>query len=78
MNIRYGKVNTNISLRGHRFSAGSIIKIWNTGSATSIQPLTLPTPYHEVLWYSVPDLHVKHINPLSETEEGLVLFGILT
>ena len=75
MNIKYGRVNATINLRGHKFTQGSIIKIWTAGRVTSIQPLTLPTPYHGILWYNMPDIHLRHIDELERFENTLIAYG---
>jgi hypothetical protein len=75
MNVRYGKVNTNINLRGHRFSAGTYIRIWKAGETTSIQPIALPTQYHSALWYMMPKMHLRHIDDLDASECAAVDFG---
>jgi hypothetical protein len=77
MKIRYGRINTTVNLRGHRFPSGSIIRIWETKGAVSIQPLDLPTPYHSALWYIMPDIHLKHINKLNEFEQTAIDLGFL-
>lgn len=77
MNIRYGRVNTTINLRGHRFPAGTLIKIWKADTVTSIQPLPHITRYHEVLWYALPDIHLKHIEALKKYEAFAIGIGFL-
>jgi hypothetical protein len=78
MDIKYGRVNTTVNLRGHKFPAGSIIKIWTAGSVTSIQPLILPTKYHGILWYSMPDIHLRHIDELESLECTLLDYGFFS
>ena len=75
MNIKYGRVNTTVNLRGHKFPAGSIIKIWTTGKVTSIQPLVVPTKYHEALWFLMPNMHLRHIDNLEAYECTLLDYG---
>jgi hypothetical protein len=53
-----------------------MIKVWDTGHATSIQPVLLPTPLHEAMWYSFPDLHRKNIRMLDPHEDTCVDLGI--
>lgn len=71
--MSYARVNTTIVLRGHRFPSGTMIRVWKTSGVTSIQPISHEGP----LWYSLPDVHRKHIIPLEVFECDMVDFGIL-
>lgn len=77
MKTRYARIKNTIVLRGARFPAGTIIKVWEAGKVTSIQPLHLPTREHGVLWYAFPKIHWKHVVPLDEIECALIDFGLL-
>ena len=76
MTTKYAIVRSTINLRGHKFPAGTKIKVWDTGEVTSIQPVLLPTPLHEAMWYVFPDLHKKDIRILEEWENPCVEYGI--
>ena len=76
MTTKYAIVRSTINLRGHKFPAGTMIKVWETGHATSIQPVLLPTPLHEAMWYAFPDLHRKNIRMLDPHEDTCVDLGI--
>lgn len=77
MNTPYARVRSAIDLRGHRFPAGTVIKVWDTGDVVSIQPLILATPFHAALWYAFPRIHMKDIVFLNDIECALVDFGLL-
>lgn len=72
--MSYGRVGTKITLRGLTFPAGTMIRIWETGRVTSIQPVSTSTPQ---LWYSLPKLHYTHILPLENHLCDMIDFGIL-
>lgn len=73
-NMSYGRINTKIILRGLTFPAGTMIRIWETGRTTSIQPISTSNPQ---LWYSLPQLHRRHIRPLENHLCDMIDFGIL-
>lgn len=72
--MSYARVNTTIVLRGHKFPAGTMIRVWGVGTVTSIQPIA--TNYR-ALWYALPAVHHKHLVPLDKVECDLVDYGIL-
>jgi hypothetical protein len=74
LSMSYAKVNTTICLRGLSFPAGTIIKVWETGRVTSIQPLSTP---NEALWYALPKIHLRHIIPLERYMCKAIDYGIL-
>lgn len=69
-------VRSTINLRGHRFSPGTVVKVWETDSVISIQPTQLPTPYHAAMWYAFPEIHLKNLRALENHECQLVDYGI--
>ncbi len=77
MKTQYARVRESIDLRGHVFPAGTLIKVWNAGSTTSIQPVVLPTRFHEAMWYAMPDRFLKKIVLLNDIECSLIDFGLL-
>jgi hypothetical protein len=68
MNTPLAFVTTTIRLRGHRFPSGCVVRVWKTGSVTSIQPFNLPTAAHSALWYVIPQRLEHHLRPLNDTE----------
>jgi hypothetical protein len=76
MTTKYAIVRSTINLRGHKFPAGTTIRVWDTGVVTSIQPLYLPTPYHEAMWYAFPEIHKKNIRMVDEWENSCVELGL--
>lgn len=76
MTTKYAIVRSTINLRGHKFPAGTTIRVWDTGQVTSIQPAILPTALHEAMWYAFPDIHKKDIRMLEEHEDACVEYGI--
>lgn len=72
-----GRVTSTICLRGKKFPAGVIVRIWKVGETISIQPFHVSDPVHKVLWYSIPKIHFKHINILKDYECALVDLGFL-
>ena len=76
MTMKYAIVRSTINLRGHKFPAGTIIKVWDTGQVTSIQPLYLPSHLHEAMWYSLPDIHKKNFRMVDEWENSCVELGL--
>jgi len=77
MKTDYARVRSSISLRGHNFPAGTLIKVWDAGSVTSIQPVHLPSKKHEALWYSFPKIHFRNIVMLDRIECAMIDFGLL-
>jgi len=71
------RVNTTICLRGKKFPAGVIIRVWDIGGRVHIQPLHLPDKMHGVLWYTLPHIHENHIEELRSWECALVDLGFL-
>ncbi len=76
INTKLAIVRSTINLRGHRFPAGTVVKVWDTGSVTSIQPAVLPSPLHEAMWYMFPEIHLKDLRLLEDHECQLVDYGI--
>jgi|688.fasta_scaffold203452_6 hypothetical protein len=72
--MSYAKVNTTICLRGLIFPAGTLVRVWETGRVTSIQPVATN---HEVLWYSLPKIHLNHIIPLEKWWCKGIDYGLL-
>jgi hypothetical protein len=72
--MSYARVNTTIVLRGHKFPAGTLIRVWETGRVTSVQPIATS---HHALWYALPQMHRRHIVPLDRVECDLFDYGIL-
>lgn len=69
-------MRSTINLRGHKFPAGTMIKVWDTGQVTSIQPVLLPTPLHGAMWYAFPEIHKKNIRMLDDWENPCVELGL--
>ena len=61
MKTSYGIIEKDLNLKGWRFKKNLPVKIWDTGSVTSIQPLFLNNILYESLWYLLPDYLVNHI-----------------
>lgn len=78
MNTELAFVTRTIRLRGHRFPAGCIVRVWKTGKVISIQPFNLPTPSHSVLWYALPLIREKHLRPLTQTQCTLAEWELYT
>jgi hypothetical protein len=76
MTMKYAIVRSTINLRGHKFPAGSTIKVWDTGQVTSIQPVHLPSALHEAMWYAFPEIHKKNIRMVDEWENSCVELGL--
>ena len=76
INTKLAIVRSTINLRGHRFPAGMIIKVWNTGRVISIQPAICQTVFQEAMWYMFPEIHLKNIRVLEQHECQLVDYGI--
>jgi hypothetical protein len=76
MTTKYAIVRSTINLRGHKFPAGTTIKVWDTGDATSIQPVHLPSALHEAMWYAFPEIHKKNIRMVDEWENSCVELGL--
>ena len=76
MKYEYAIVRSTINLRGHKFPAGSTIRVWDTGQVTSIQPVHLPSHLHEAMWYSLPDIHKKNFRMVDEWENSCVELGL--
>lgn len=72
--MSYAKVNTTICLRGLSFPAGTLIRVWETGRVTSIQPIMTN---QESLWYALPKIHHRHIVPLEKWWCKAIDYGIL-
>lgn len=72
--MSYARVNTTIVLRGHKFPAGTLVRVWETSRVTSVQPISTP---HRMLWYSLPAVHHRHIVSLDRIECDLIDYGIL-
>jgi hypothetical protein len=69
------RVAKTISLRGHKFPAGMIVRVWRPSGTWQIQPYHLPSQLHEALWYSVPEIHAKNFQLLEEWEDNLAELG---
>lgn len=76
INTKLAIVRSTINLRGHRFPAGTVVRVWETSSVTSIQPAVLPSPLHEAMWYMFPEIHLKDLRKLEDHECQLVDYGI--
>jgi hypothetical protein len=76
MTMKYAIIRSTINLRGHKFPAGTPVKVWDTGQVTSIQPAILPTPLHEAMWYALPDIHKKNLRMVDEWENSCVELGL--
>lgn len=76
MKIRHARLSTKISLRGHSFDKGDLIKVWDAGNSIGIQPYHCK-PLHDALWYALPAIHHKHIQYVEHYEENLIDCGII-
>jgi hypothetical protein len=52
-----------------------IVRVWRPSGTWQIQPYHLPTRYHETLWYSLPDIHAKHLRAMEQWEQELTELG---
>lgn len=77
MITQYARVRKSINLRGHVFPSGILIRVWNTGSTTQIQPVPLQSPLHHALWYAMPDRYLRNLVMLNDIECSLIDFGLL-
>lgn len=76
MNTRIAILKTDVNLRGHQFRKGSMLKVWDTGHTVQIQPARCKDKFIEALWYSLPDIHIRHLNFLPKSLEELHTIGI--
>jgi len=76
MNTRIAILKTDVNLRGHQFRKGSMLKVWDTGHTTQIQPAVCKNHIYEALWYSLPDIHVRHLDFLPRPLTELHTIGI--
>ena len=53
-----------------------MLKVWDTGHTVQIQPARCKDKFIEALWYSLPDIHIKHLNFLPKSLEELHTIGI--
>lgn len=77
MITQYARVRKTTNLRGYVFPAGVLIRVWNTGSTTQIQPLAPHTTLHHTIWYAMPYRYLKNIVLLNDIECSLIDFGLL-
>jgi hypothetical protein len=75
MKIFVARIKSNVSLRGRCFPKGMIVKVWMPSGTYQIQPYYLPSPVHEVVWYSLPGIHARHLQFMEEWEENLAELG---
>ena len=53
-----------------------MLKVWDTGHTTQIQPAVCKNHIYEALWYSLPDIHVRHLDFLPRPLTELHTIGI--
>jgi len=76
MNTKLAILKANLNLRGHRFKAGSAIKVWDTGNTIQIQPAVCKDKIHEALWYSMPEIHLRDLFFMGRDLEDLHEIGV--
>ena len=76
-NNRLARITSTICLRGKKFPAGVIVRVWTISGRVMIQPFHLSDDLHKVLWYTIPEIHLRHVELLKDWECGLIDLGFL-